>query len=97
MAEAHSQCSSGSAQRGSSMTLDFSALLDSMRTTGGEGMTTAEICDELGCSALTARRMIAKAIDDGKVRVTHKMGRRIDGKPAQIPSYVILESEMEGA
>lgn len=73
-------------------TIDFSSLLNSMRSTsGGEGMTTAEICESLGKSELTVRKMLRKAMVDGTVRRTEKYKDCLDGRARPVSAYVICE------
>lgn len=74
--------------------MDFSALLESLRSTpGGEGATVAEICKQTGKSKQSVRDLLRLAIDSGKVRVAKKMVKDIGDRLTFVPSYVICEPE----
>lgn len=73
--------------------MDFSSLLDSMRQTGGEGMTAEEIAEQAGISAVTVRKLLAKAKELGLVSRTTKRMQCIDETWRPRPAYVIRESE----
>ena len=71
---------------------DLVALLSQIdKAAGGEGHTTAEIADMLGCGTDKARRMIRAAIKQGKCRASRKIVVTIMGTKQSYPSYVFEE------
>ena len=76
-------------------TIDFSALLNSMRTAPtDEGLRAEEIAEQTGIGVGTVRKRLGRAVEMGLVRRAKKTMIRCDGEPARVSSYVICEPEM---
>ena len=71
---------------------DLVALLSQIdKAAGGEGHTTAEIADILGCGPDKARKVIKDAIARGVCRASRKKIMTIMGTTQMYPSYVFEE------
>ncbi len=72
------------------------ALLEALRAhvateDSGEGMTTAEIVETSGLSLEVVRKLIRRALQDGRVRRTVRVMERIDGKRTPVTGYALTE------
>lgn len=94
MGTTHTQCSGGSAASGRAVTVDFVALLSRLGTAStGEGATTTEIAEAMGCGVDKVRKLIKQAIADGKYRATRKAVTTIAGTQSTAVSYVLMQEE----
>lgn len=79
-------CKAGPA---SVLTLDIRALLERVGNgTPGEGLTAAEVAEQLGCGMDKARRVIKAAVAQGSCRVSKKRVVTLAGHSQLYPSYV---------
>ena len=70
-------------------TLDLRALMERhASSSGGEGVTVAEICEATGVSVNKAREAVRSALRKGECRATKKMVAAMDGRVMPVPSYV---------
>jgi|GEM_PF-3759312 len=70
-------------------TLDLRALMERhASSSGGEGVTVAEICEATGASVNKAREAVRSALRKGECRATKKMVAAMDGRVMPVPSYV---------
>lgn len=76
------------------VTVDFVALLSRLGTAStGEGATTTEIAESMGCGVDNVRKLIKQAIADGKCRATRKAVTTIAGTQSTAVSYVLMQEE----
>lgn len=69
-------------------------LLYSVEEEGeGEGLTSAEIAEKLGCGVAKARKVIRKAMEAGKCRPSCKYVKTITGYKQRYVTYVFEEQE----
>lgn len=91
MGTTHTQCSGGSAASGRTVTVDFVALLSRLGTaSAGEGVTTTEIAESMGCGVEKVRKLIKQAISEGTCRATRKKVTTIAGTQSTAVSYVLV-------
>ena len=73
------------------VTVNFVALLSRLGTAStGEGATTTEIAEAMGCGVEKVRKLIKQAIADGKCRATRKTVTTIAGTQSTAVSYVLV-------
>lgn len=74
------------------VTVDFVALLSRLGTaSAGEGATTTEIAEAMGCGVEKVRRLVKQAVREGKCRATRKTVDTISGTKTTAPSYVLVQ------
>lgn len=89
MGATHTQRASGCASSGRTITVDLRALMERhASSSGGEGVTVAEICEATGVSVNKAREAVRSALRKGECRATKKMVAAMDGRVMPVPSYV---------
>lgn len=73
-------------------------LIDALRAANvhadeGEGITIREVVDSSRgmLSEKVVRDLLRQMIADGKVRVSRRLYVALDGRRAQVPSYVLIE------
>ena len=78
------------------ITVDFVALLSRLGTAStGEGATTTEIAEAMGCGVDKVRKLMKQAVIAGKCRATRKTVKSISGTQSPVPSYVLVQEEKQ--
>lgn len=89
MESADAQVSAGSGGAHTVLEVDFQALYEGIKETGGRGLTTQEIRQKTGWGERKARAFIKKALLSGLCVMEKKTtDDTIDGRAATVPSYV---------
>jgi len=89
MGTPYSQRSGGCSGRGDVVDIDLVEMFSGLATEDtGEGLTTREISERVGCSVRAAVELVRKAIQAGKCRPSRKMSTDIAGRRLRVPSYV---------
>ena len=57
----------------------------------GEGMTSSELAEKMGFGQDKVRRLLKRAVNEGKCRATRKTIRNIAGTESVVTSYVVAE------
>ena len=57
----------------------------------GEGMTSSELAEKMGFGQDKVRKLLKRAVIDGKCRATRKTVRTIAGTNTVVTSYVLAE------
>lgn len=96
MGTAHPQCSGGSAAGGKSLIFDAEAMVkllaNQATVTGrGEGMTSSELAEKMGFGQDKVRKLLKRAVIEGKCRATRKTVRTMAGIDTTVTSYVLTE------
>ena len=89
MAKAHAQCSSCNPASRKSVEIDFDQLAKELaEVDAGEGLTTKDIAEKLGCGIDKAQKFILKAQEAGKCRTSRIWITNIAGIRQRYVSYV---------
>lgn len=89
MAKTHAQCSSCNPASRKSLEIDFDKLAKELSDIDeGEGLTTQEIAEQMGCGLESARKFISRALTAGKCRTARRWIENIAGRRQRYVSYV---------
>lgn len=89
MAKAHAQCSGCNPTSRKSLEIDFDKLAKELSSIDeGEGLTTQEVAEQLGCGLESARKFISRALTAGRCRTARRWIENIAGRRQRYVSYV---------